>query len=336
MNKASLVIPYHLKNSLFDIENKDVNRDNNAYSYYLLKILFESKGFDLSTFDINTVEEAKVVIYFDMPKKIPEKINIHKSYLIILESKIIKPDNWDFEKHAYFNKIFTWDDTLVDNKKYFKINYSHLFPHKINNDLLQKTKLCTLIAGNKKVSHPLELYSERIIAIKWFEKFHLQDFDFYGVGWDNLVLKNKYLNFIFKKAKLSNLFTPHYSSYGGKVESKRDILKNYKFSICYENARDIPGYITEKIFDSFFASCVPIYLGANNISDHIPEECFIDKRKFESYEDLYYFIKNMSDLEYKSYLINIELYLKSKKSKSFSANHFAETIVSNIVKNIEN
>jgi hypothetical protein len=42
------------------------------------------------------------------------------------------------------------------------------------------------------------------------------------------------------------------------VDSKKNTLEKYKFSICYENARDIPGYITEKIFDCFFAGCVPI------------------------------------------------------------------------------
>ena len=52
--------------------------------------------------------------------------------------------------------------------------------------------------------------------------------------------------------------------------------KNISFAICYENARDIPGYITEKIFDCFFAGCVPIYWGgAPNVTDHIPANTFI-------------------------------------------------------------
>ncbi|WP_226896450.1 glycosyltransferase family 10 domain-containing protein [Poseidonibacter ostreae] len=60
----------------------------------------------------------------------------------------------------------------------------------------------------------------------------------------------------------------------------------------------MPGYITEKIFDSFFAGCVPVYLGADNITEHIPKECFIDKREFDTYEKLYKYLKNMSDEEY--------------------------------------
>jgi hypothetical protein len=49
----------------------------------------------------------------------------------------------------------------------------------------------------------------------------------------------------------------NYLSYKGKIDSKKDTLEKYKFSICYENARDTPGYITEKIFDCFFAANSP-------------------------------------------------------------------------------
>jgi len=41
-----------------------------------------------------------------------------------------------------------------------------------------------MIAGNKRSSHPLELYSERLRAIEWFEKEHPADFDLYGIGWN--------------------------------------------------------------------------------------------------------------------------------------------------------
>ena len=115
-------------------------------------------------------------------------------------------------------------------------------------------------------------------------------------------------------------------SYKGRVESKKDTLEQYKFSICFENAKDIPGYITEKIFDCFFAGCVPVYWGANNVSEHIPEDCFIDMRKFANYEDMYQYMKNMSDEEYLGYLNAIERFILSDKSYQFSVEYFAKTI----------
>ena len=113
-------------------------------------------------------------------------------------------------------------------------------------------------------------------------------------------------------------------------------MQNYKFAICYENIKDQNGYITEKIFDCFFAGCVPIYWGAKNITDHIPENCFIDKRKFHTYEELYRYINSMDDITYLSYLDNIEEFLKSSESDPFKAEVFAQTIVTEILKDFEN
>ncbi len=120
---------------------------------------------------------------------------------------------------------------------------------------------------------------------------------------------------------------PRYRTYKGTVKSKNEVLRRYKFAICYENARDIPGYITEKIFDCFFAGCVPIYLGAPNVTAHIPSETFIDKRNFRTYEELYRYIKDMPDAEYIDYLDAIKNFVLSDKIYPFSAECFAETLV---------
>lgn len=332
MKKATIVVhSAYGNNKLFDLSDKVINRDNCMYPFYLLKQEFAKNGYDLSTQDINNIETSEIVIYNEIPKTLPSQKDISKSYLLIFESELIRPDNWDLEKHKYFHKIFTWNDDIIDNKKYFKFNFAQEIPKEINKDISKKEKLCTLIAGNKKVIHPLELYTKRIEAIRWFEKHHPEDFGFYGIGWDEYRIENRYINFLFKKSKLSKLFKPNFPSYKGKIESKKEVLQMYKFAICYENARDISGYITEKIFDCFFAGCVPIYWGADNIIEHIPKECFIDKREFDTYEELYEYIKNMSDEEYIGYLDNIENFLNSEKAYLFSSEFFAKTLVDNYI-----
>ena len=332
MKKACIVVSKSYQNNkLFDLNDKIINRDNCMYPFWLLKQEFKKYGYDLSTQDINSIEESRIVIYNEMPKTLPNKNDIQKSYLMLFESELIRPDNWNLKNHKYFNKIFTWKDDIIDNKKYFKFNFAQEIPKTINKELSKKEKLCTLIAGNKKVNHPFELYSKRIEAIRWFEKNHPNDFDFYGIGWDEFRSENKYVNILLRKSKLSKMFKPSFSSYKGKVDSKKEVLEKYKFAICYENARDISGYITEKIFDCFFAGCVPIYWGANNITEHIPKDCFIDKRKFDSYEELSKYIKNISDEEYIKYLDNIEIFLNSEKAYKFSSECFAKTIVENIL-----
>lgn len=276
--------------------------------------------------------EADAFLFFDFPRKTNKLFKFalkHKKpmFLVMFESELICPDNWSTSNHVYFDKIFTWNDQLVDDIKYFKLNFANEFPSKIGVDVSKKTKLCTLIAGNKAVRHPMELYSKRVEAIRWFERNHPGDFDFFGIGWDEFLftgpLPIRALNLI---KPLKRMLAPSYPSYRGKVERKRGVLENYKFSICYENARDISGYITEKIFDCFFAGCVPIYWGADNVTNHIPADCFIDKRKFTTYEELYEFLISINDNDYITYLNNINSYLTSEKSYEFSSDFFAKTI----------
>lgn len=337
MKKATLVVSKYLQNNnIFDELSKD-NRDNIFSPFVLLKKEFLKFNIELNTNDITLEEDAKFVIYYNLPTVLPTKKDIKKSYLILSESELIRPDNFDMEKLTYFNKVFTWHDELVDDKKYFKLNFSHLFPKNINKDIAKKEKLCTLIAGNKKINHPLELYSKRIEAIRWFEKSYPEDFDLYGVGWDKYRFSGPIFIRVFNRVPyLPQLFAKFteqsYPSYKGMVDNKKETMEKYRFSICYENAKDIPGYITEKIFDSFFAGCVPIYWGANNILEYVPKECFVDFRDFNSYDELYKYIKNMSDDEYMQYLGNIENYLKNEKKYIFSNVYFAKTIPEQILK----
>jgi len=336
MKKATLVVPpSYQQNRLFDLTNSHLNRDNCLAPFAELKARFAKQGFDLSTQDINANTVSDCVIYLEMPDVLPAPENVNKSFLLLFETELILPQNWDFEKHRNFSKIFTWNDSLVDNKKYFKMNWSHVFPDKIEYQPSEKTKFCCLIAGNKILHHELELYSKRLEAIRWFEKQHPDEFDLYGIGWNEIKLPGKsyferyYLLKLIKK--VLNLLAPRFSSYRGKVADKRQVLKQYRYSICYENVRDLPGYITEKIFDCFFAACIPVYWGPANITSHIPAECFIDKQKFNTYEELYSYLASISESEYVCYIDAAAQYLRSTQALPFRAAAFVDTIVANTI-----
>jgi len=335
MRKASIVIgdECYRNNHLFNLNDPVINRDNCLYPFSLLKDRLLKNGYELATSDINSPSTSDIVFYNEMPKQLPPPSEYEKSYLLLFESELIRPDNWDFKKHQAFHKVFTWNDDLIDNVKYFKINFSFMLPERISKNLSKKEKLCTLIAGNKKVNHPLELYSKRLEAIRWFEENHLDQFDLYGMGWDKYRFSGPKLIRALNKVKpLTRLLAPYFPSYRGKVEQKKPTLEKYKFAICFENARDIPGYITEKIFDCFVAGCIPVYWGANNIDCHIPPSCYIDMRKFENYEALYRFLINMTDYEYKAYLNEIDSFLSSEKANFFSADYFAQTLIGEALK----
>lgn len=46
-------------------------------------------------------------------------------------------------------------------------------------------------------------------------------------------------------------------------DNKIEYLKQFKFNLCPENS-NAEGYVTEKLFDSFKAGCIPIYWGSLN------------------------------------------------------------------------
>lgn len=330
MKKISFVVSKDYQNNkIFDLQDKRLNRDNCLFPYQMLREKFQILGFELITSDLVAPESADLVLYNEMPKPFPLSINKEKSFLLLFESELIRPDNWNKNNHQFFKKIFTWDDRLVDEKKYFKFN----FPNKISTTVIDKEKrkkLITLIAGNKNCSHPKELYSERIKSIRWFEKNHPEDFDYYGIGWDYSI--SLWWQKVFKKLKLLSLIPKSPSlCYRGKVASKFETLKNYQFSICYENGRDIDGYITEKIIDCFVSGNIPVYWGPTNIENHIPQNTFIKRIDFKTHEELYSYLKNMNLEMIQEYQKNIHDFLKSDMGYRFSNEYFVEVIIKGIL-----
>lgn len=313
--------------------------DDLLYPTVHLSQYLRKRGHIVNTIDMEDIKSFDSIVFMDFPtfqnRYFAQLVSIDfkNLYLIIFESEVIRPDNWDIRNHRYFKKIFTWHDGFIDNKKYFKINFSQKIPDELDFDLEHKKYLCTMIVANKYVAHPLELYTERKKAIEWFEKNHPEDFALYGFGWDRHYFYGC-LRRLNKLETLCKFLKPRYKTYKGSVKSKKETMKRYKFAICYENARDIPGYITEKIFDCFFAGCVPIYLGAPNITDHIPADTFIDKRNFRTYEELYKYIKNMSESRYIDYLDAIKNFIRSDRIYPFSAEYFAETLTKQITEEI--
>lgn len=346
MRKACLVVSDNLtKNRIFD---QTLHRDNCNDRFTKLKAEFRSRGFELSTHDLISFDESEIILYAEnLPKKLPVSKNIWKSYLILSESPFIRPDNYDLNKHKFFEKVFTWHDDFVDGCKYIKLNYAQDLSQPINKNLQRKNKMCALIAGNKKAKYDLEsrfselgLYAEREKAIRWFEKNSPDDFDLFGIGWDKFTFEGpkivRYLNRLPLLPRLVKILSGgSYKSYRGRVHNKKAVLETYKFSICYENAKNIPGYITEKIFDSFIGGCVPVYFGANNVENYIPSNCYINWREFSGYSELHNYMKYMDDQKYMDYLVNIQNYLNSDAVRPFTSEGFVKTIIDTVLGPIE-
>lgn len=290
--------------ALFD-PSSELNRDNCLAPYHRLRDYGLQHGVQFDTLPMVDIETCDAFLFIEFPDMsntlVKQAFATGKPrFLIAHECPVVYLANWDANNQSLFDSIFTWADDYIDGNKFIKCGFTVELPEKPLR--LDKTAFCTMINMNKTSGHPLEQYSARIQAIKWFEQNHPEDFDLYGYGWDGR------------------------PSYRGVAQNKLDILSKSKFAIVYENATGYPGYITEKIFDCFAAGCVPIYWGANNTTQYIPRDCFIHPLNYDTYEDMYVALKAITNKQYKEYIDCIEDFLQSPKAKLFSTQHFASTI----------
>jgi len=199
-----------------------------------------------------------------------------------------------------FHRVYTFNDDIVDNQKYFKFAYPVLVPMIENLPSFDVKKFCVMMTHRYT--------NERAQLIRFFEMKPYEEFEYYG------------FNPIIETSRYRGQIPGH-----PVCDEKLEVLKNFRFCICFENSM-VNGYITEKIFTCFTAGCVPVYLGAPNVESYIPKECFIDYQDFRSDEELYQFLKSMTKESYEQYLAAITRYLNSEQAQIFSKEHFSEVV----------
>lgn len=231
--------------------------------------------------------------------------------LLTAEPPVVLPRNWDPAVHALFPTVLTWDDDRVDGGRFHKFRWpiAGRIPA-VEAVPFERKKLLVNISGNKLSTHPLELYGARRETIRHFERRHPDRFDLYGTGWE------------------PRREDPEpYRSYRGTVRRKSDLFPRYRFGLCYENMRDAPGFVTEKIFDCMRADCVPIYWGASNITEYVDAGAFIDRRRFASDAELEEHLVGMTAAVYEDHRQAIRTYLASPRFSAFLPPAFADTVI---------
>jgi hypothetical protein len=198
--------------------------------------------------------------------------------------------------------------SIVSNKRKYQVSYnSILWALK----LLKKTVKYNYDIRTSYLKNSKDLYAKRLETIVEFAKHGM--IDLFGQGWD----------------KRNGLPLEHYRVLKAlnpiSINSKYEVLKNYQFSLCFENC-EFPGYITEKVFDSFQAGCIPIYMGAPDISSYVPPNTFIDFRNFKNINELIKYIRFLQNSEMREYLENINHYLNSDNFNIHDEKIFASEI----------
>jgi hypothetical protein len=311
--------------------------DNLLLPMIRLKESAQNEGIECQTADMADIQSFDAFVFAEMPE--PDNLyfqyakrNNKPLFLIINENYFIWKPNAEYKRYGEFDVVFTYDDEAVNGQNIIKLNYAFDLPFLPDITINPRNKIAVMICSNSKRERKNLTYALRRDTIQWFEKWHPEDFDLYGFGWDRGTVPFQSYRLIHKTLHptgiLKILPRRKYPSWKGCVDRKRDVLCKYKFGFCYENTDKISGYITEKIFDVMMAGTVPIYLGAQNTSRHIPKKCFIDRADFKDHESLYSYISGMSPLEYRQYQEDIGNYLVSEQSSEFSIKTYVETLLS--------
>lgn len=75
----------------------------------------------------------------------------------------------------------------------------------------------------------------------------------------------------------------HLNNIGGPVKDKLQFIKDYKFTIAFENS-SVPGYTTEKLLEPIIAGSLPVYYGNPLLFLDFEPESFV-------------FVKNRADID---------------------------------------
>ena len=299
---------HFLDDRLFDLDNHHLNRDGTLVPFAALRDNLAKKGIPVHTADKlrDGSERRDINHYWSLGL-----INGYQSFVhddsvrlrgfILFEPPIVQPKMYNAlsQLSANFEEVFLHNivgdgyslDGVVESrlrKIYWPQPYGDVQPEFWG----RKNRLnkLVMIAGNHnpRFRKP-EFYSERIKAVARLSKCN--GIDLFGRGWEQWWSRQ-------------SLWRPYWlnrksimSSYRGACTSKLEVLSKYRFSLCFENM-PMTGYVTEKLFDCFYAGTVPIYWGAPDINELVPSDAYIDMRKFHSLEDMFDRVQKLSDREW--------------------------------------
>ena len=323
---ATFIYKKHKKNESFGAAST-----GNPYAE--LRRQFLAAGVELNTADLN--KGRKVCFEFHLNAQ--RRDSGIRSYVHLAENPLVRPLNRQSLFLAQYTKIFTWDAAIHGDQRTVPLFLPNDIKPNFFNDFNSRPLFLVLVAGNNAFT-VLDERSQlpvRVEIINWYEQNAPSDFYLFGRGWNrppalpgNLGrIRNQFQKFI---ARFLPIWSP-FKTWRGPVQNKDELLQKARFYIAHENCRDLPGYITEKIFDCFRAGCVPVYVGPKEIHDFIPKECFIDGRRFNCPAEMDAFLRTIDDEVYRGYQKSIREFLLSGKARPFSQEHFAETIVKTIL-----
>jgi alpha(1,3/1,4) fucosyltransferase len=211
-----------------------------------------------------------IKIFYGAEKVKPEMSKCDFAFSVYFEEEINHPNYTRIPTHLLIN--FLLEDKEMPSLKR-KIDFNKVKKEKINfcnfiyhQDVYSRNKFFKRLSKYKKIDSP-------------------------GRCMNNMPPIGKHENA--KKSRISINW----------AKEKLDFLKDYKFTIAFEN-EVLDGYTTEKLVHPLLVNSIPIYIGNKKVGRDFNKKCFIHHNDFKNMDDLIKYIimvDNHDDL-YKKYL----------------------------------
>lgn len=297
----------YYQDRLFDESDPVLNRDGTLSPNIRLRDKLVTKGIAVHTADLllskpDCDQDADYYSFgvLDNYRTLASCSNISMRAFVIFEPPVVAPHLYRElpELTKVFDRVYIhnivgdgYSMKDVDASKLHKFYWPQPNREVLNafwNTSNRERRVVVINGNHRPVSPYNELYSARIQAMASLARS--EAVDLYGRGWKRW----------WSRSSMWIPYWRHYrtimSIYKGPCESKYEVLGRYAFALCFENMA-MNGYVTEKIFDCFYAGTIPLYLGAPDITELIPQNAYIDVRKFKNWQELHQVVMSMSDNE---------------------------------------
>jgi hypothetical protein len=288
--------PLNVANRAFDKSAYKIGANLHKWADSLRQYLLIHQ-ISLNTLDSHPESHPiSAVIFFDFPAESDEigqrllDLNVPK-FLVTCESPIIRPQNFFPKNTEKFTQVFTYNLDKIDGNR-FSLVQPYGFSHANESDFVEfefseRRFLCAM-AGNKVSSEVSSLYSLRQADFEYFATLGSGYFSLYGKGWS------------------SDL-----ECYKGVVGDKIRTLRQYKYSLCYENTAARSWYLSEKLFEVMQGGCVPVYAGPAEIENILPRGAIVFRSDFGCPGDLCNYLMSIRESEFYDYLDRARDWMRS-------------------------
>jgi len=351
---------HHFNNRLFDRESNPYAGDDILAPYTAIRNRLTSKGIAVQTADLLPITpdgRRNVVISFGIPDRmaaysvrkyiaLSQRPDVILSAFFAMECPIVEPTLFESLPvlQKYFRRIMSWSDSealLQFTRSRVEVGH-YCWPQSFDavheKIWSQRDRKFLLMMNANKLPRLYvdELYTARLRAVEYFQRHG--EIDLYGRNWDRPPARvgktwtpatirriGERMAKVHQLIRPDPLYVAALSAWRGTAPSKPKTLAQYRFALCFENSV-LKGWMTEKLFDCFFAGTVPVYWGAPDVLDWVPAECFIDMRKFKDFAELRAFLHTLSSADEQRYREAARDYLASDRFNPFRLQTFVDLL----------